>query len=200
MHVSTQAECATVKPAQPWVFRYRGVLAAVPLLLAALTFFDETEYPLVVWPVGILIVLFGTFLRLWAQEHLHFRLKQAVQFTRSGPYAFVRNPIYLGNILIFAGATVCSELLWLIPVTLAWAGGVYALVVRYEEKCLVVQYGDAYRRYQAEVPRWFPRALRLQNLQLVNEHFGAAVLAEAHCLLILLPFVLKEFISHRFGH
>jgi hypothetical protein len=97
--------------------------------------------------------------------------------------------------MICISATIVSELLWFIPVTLFWCIGTYSIVIRYEEARLLNKYGDAYRRYLLEVPRWFPQMARLKNLELINEHLYQAVLVELPCLLIMLPFVIKEIVN-----
>lgn len=183
-----------------WFFRHRGVLVAPPLILALLCFRDEMEAPRLFWPLGLSLVFLGVALRIWAQEHLHHRLRMPMHLTTTGPYAFVRNPLYIGNTLIYAGATVTSELFWMAPLTLLWCLGIYSLVVRYEEAQLLEQYGEPYRQYRREVPRWWPRTLAFKNRGLVNQYFGAAVVAEMHCLLIIFPYVLKEMVSPFFEH
>lgn len=179
-----------------WVFRHRGALITPPLIFALFCLWDEIEDPELFWPLGIALVLTGLALRIWAQEHLRHRLRIPMQLTTSGPYQFVRNPLYLGNTLIYLGATITSELLWMVPVTLLWCLGIYSRVVRYEETALLEQYGEAYREYLRGVPRCLPRGLRFQRWDFLNQHFGAAVAAEAHCLLIVLPYVVKEVVAH----
>ena len=168
---------------------------APPLVVALLCFRGEVESDQLCWTVGIGLVLLGMALRVWAQEHLHHRLRVPMCLTTTGPYQFVRNPLYIGNTLIYLGATVTSELAWMLPLTLLWCLGIYSFVVRHEEAQLLDQYGEAYRMYLREVPRWFPRALELRNLGLVNQFFYSSVVAEIHCLLILLPYLLKEVYS-----
>jgi len=177
-----------------WVFRYRGVLCFPPLVFGLLWFQGEIEDPYFTCPVGIGLILAGIALRIWAQEHLHHRLKVPLQLTVSGPYQLVRNPLYLGNTLIYLGATVLSELPWMIPVTLLWCAGVYSLVVRHEEAALRTYYSEAYARYCAKVPRWFPRRPG-RLLMLRNEFLRSAVWSELHCFLIVIPFSLKEVAS-----
>ncbi|HEX2448158.1 MAG TPA: isoprenylcysteine carboxylmethyltransferase family protein [Methyloceanibacter sp.] len=71
-----------------------------------------------------------------------------------GPYQFTRNPIYIGFVLIYFGLAVILTSLWvlllLIPVLIVLQRG----VVEREEVYLERQFGDAYRKYQARVPRW----------------------------------------------
>lgn len=183
-----------------WVYHLRGVLAAPPLIVAAVWVRFEVEQDLLIWPLGMCIFLLGLALRIWAQQHVHYRLKIRRQLCTSGPYQFVRNPLYIANTLICMGLTVISELLWLVPVTLLWCATVYSFVVRNEESRLSERYGEPYRIYMSRVPRWFPRALHLRNLKLVNEHLSASVLAEIHCLLALAPYIFKEVVLPWLGH
>jgi len=72
----------------------------------------------------------------------------------TGPYAFSRNPIYVGMMLALAGLAVAFNSLWLL-VTLA----LFALVIRYgvvarEEAYLDRKFGDVYRGYRTRVRRW----------------------------------------------
>ena len=113
----------------------------------------------------------------------------------TGPYSFVRNPIYIGNTLICLGLTIISELLWLFPLTLFYCLGIYSLVVRYEETHLLVKYGESYRRYMSEVPRWLPKVPRFKPIGLINEYFYQSIAIESASLLLLLPYILKEIID-----
>lgn len=177
-----------------WVYRYRGIVVSPPLIAALVCFRGETEIGSILWPLGTLVFLLGLFIRIWSQQHLHYRLKAPMQLTVTGPYALVRNPIYIGNTLICLGATLVSELLWLVPLTLLGCAAVYSLVVCYEEEHLLGRYGEAYRKYRLEIPRWLP-LIRFKNLKLMNEYFTASLVAEIHCPLILLAYILKEVLS-----
>lgn len=181
-----------------WVYRFRGILVAPPLVFALICFSYETEADALIWPLGASIFLLGWALRIWAQEHLHYRLKGATHLTTTGPYSLTRNPIYVGNTLICLGATVISELIWFVPVTLFWCVGLYSIVVRYEEACLLDDHRELYREYVLQVPRWFPRTFGFKTLGLINEYFFPSVVAEAHCLLILFPYIVKDVASRYF--
>ena len=98
------------------------------------------------------------------------------------------------------GWTVISELLWLVPVTVLWYSTVYRFVVRYEETHLLEKYGQPYRDYMSQVSRWLPRISSFSTLELRNKYFLASTLKEVHCLLIIVPYVLKEFVAHWFEH
>ena len=176
------------------VYSLRGYLVTSPLMFSLFWFRYETEVEFI-WPLGISLFLLGLVLRIWAQQHLHYRLKVQKSLTVTGPYSFVRNPIYIGNILICLGATLISELLWLVPITFFYCYGIYSLVVRYEESHLLDKYGVSYRRYMLNVPRWFPKVFRLKDIGLTNEYLRQSIVVEIHCLLLLLPYILKEIIN-----
>ncbi|HTO53127.1 MAG TPA: isoprenylcysteine carboxylmethyltransferase family protein [Myxococcota bacterium] len=106
---------------------------------------------------GALPILCGEGLRLWATGHLH----KNDSLTTTGPYAYLRHPLYFGTLLIGLGFLIMA---WS-PVALALAllfGGVYfgyymPYKDRIESARLESLYGDAYRRYAAAVPRLIPR-------------------------------------------
>jgi protein-S-isoprenylcysteine O-methyltransferase Ste14 len=181
------------------IYRFRGVLVSPPLLFSLVWFNSEVEIDALIL-VGICIFFIGLALRIWAQQHLRYRLKIKKQLTTTGPYHFVRNPIYIGNTLICMGLTIVSELLWLVPITFIWCTTVYSLVIRYEEARLLKKYGQLYQKYISEVPRWFTLNLHFRNLGLKNEFFFASIVAEIHCLVFLLPFIIKEIVSSWLEH
>jgi protein-S-isoprenylcysteine O-methyltransferase Ste14 len=185
-----------------WVYRSRAALLSPPLIFATFWFRFEIENNLLVWPLAISIFCIGLAIRIWAQQHLHYTFRKARprQLVTTGPYRFVRNSLYIGNILIGVGATVASGLLWLAPVTLIWWTVVYSFVVRYEESHLLEQHGEAYRKYMAEVPRWSPRRISLKNAEFINGFFGRSVLIETRCIWALAPFILKEILSPYLKH
>jgi hypothetical protein len=103
-----------------------------------------------------------------------------------------RNPLYIGNTLISTGAAVLAKLLWFAPLAFVWCAVVYAAVVRFEEGALLRLYGEPYRRYLTEVPRWFPRGRALGGNLFARPYVGKAIVAELHSLLLVPLFLLKE--------
>ncbi|HZN62752.1 MAG TPA: isoprenylcysteine carboxylmethyltransferase family protein [Planctomycetota bacterium] len=79
---------------------------------------------------------------------------------RGGPYRFVRNPMYVANVLIVSGEALFFES-WAVG---AWgvlmAAAFHGFVVRFEEPTLKRLFGDAYEEYRRSVPRWIPRVRR----------------------------------------
>jgi protein-S-isoprenylcysteine O-methyltransferase Ste14 len=161
------------------VFSSRNVLAGLPLVYALVSARGEWEDDAAVWSLAILACSVGVALRTWSVVHNRYAQGDRKSLTTTGPYAFVRNPLYIGNLAILAGATIASELAWLLPATLAWAFLVYSLAIVHEEHRLFARYGDDYLRYRRQVPAWIPR-------------FDIVLIRQARAYLLLLPFLLKE--------
>ncbi|MEK6650114.1 MAG: methyltransferase, partial [Bacteroidota bacterium] len=71
----------------------------------------------------------------------------------------VRNPLYIGNILLYVGVGVMSQAVWpwLPLVALVWFVVQYHLIVSREEEFLAKEFGEPYAEYRANVPRFFVR-------------------------------------------
>jgi protein-S-isoprenylcysteine O-methyltransferase Ste14 len=167
-----------------------------PLVFIALCSLGEVENDLLVFGAGGLIFASGLALRVWAQMHLHYRLKTKKHLTVTGPYEYVRNPVYVANTTMLAGTCILSELLWFVPIQVLYCAIIYTLVVGHEEPHLTKKYGGAYLEYVSRVPRWFPKLLRSHRRSTsLARYLGASLLAEGHNLLLLLPFIIKELIG-----
>ncbi len=142
-----------------WLFRHRTWLP-LPLAAALLLIPPPADASGSSWIAGVLVVAVGEAIRLWAVHHIG-----AISRTRSdrlgpliagGPFARVRNPLYLGNILLWAGFTISANLLWLLPIVIALLALEYHAIVRWEEELLAARIGEPYARYVSDVPRWWP--------------------------------------------
>ena len=112
------------------------------------------------WLLGAAFVFAGEALRLWAVHHIgvisRTRSDRLGPLISTGPFSLVRNPLYLGNIALWVGFTVCARLVWLAPLIIVVVGLEYHAIVRWEEELLAARFGDSYRAYAARVPRWVP--------------------------------------------
>jgi protein-S-isoprenylcysteine O-methyltransferase Ste14 len=140
------------------LFRHRGWLP-VPFLLVPLLARGVME-PMN-WVVGFALIVLGEAFRLSgvaAAGTVTRRRSRTVQrLVTYGIFAWMRNPLYVGNFLIWMGFTVISGVLWFIPVAVLLFAIEYTLIVRYEEGVLESIFGQEYLRYKARTPRWFPR-------------------------------------------
>ncbi len=103
--------------------------------------------------LGIILVLFGLAIRSWAAGVLH----KTRELTTSGPYAVVRNPLYVGSFLIMAGFATVIDDIENIFIILGPLAGLYFLQVLHEERILGEIYNGLWQEYASRVPRFLPR-------------------------------------------
>ena len=103
--------------------------------------------------IGAIISLAGALLRLWAAGHI---VKGKV-LTRTGPYAFSRNPLYLGSFFMALGIIIGGQGYWLLLLFALFFLVLYIPVMRAEEQELLNGYGDAFVEYSKKVSLFFPR-------------------------------------------
>lgn len=102
---------------------------------------------------GVGIAICGLLLRGYAAGHLRKHKQLAI----SGPYAFTRNPLYLGSVLLAAGFSVASHS-WISTLLLAaYLAIFYPVVIRREQAELKTLYGAAFEKYASQVPAFWPR-------------------------------------------
>lgn len=140
----------------------------VPLgfLFAAVFLFFAAPKPLTLG-IGGAIAVVGLLIRAWASGHIRKNQTLAV----SGPYAYTRNPLYLGSFILGVGFTIASGVWWLGLVFIALFLGIYFPVMRVEAGELTEIFGEEYRRYAERVPLFFPRPRRVKKSE-INFDFG----------------------------
>jgi protein-S-isoprenylcysteine O-methyltransferase Ste14 len=154
------------------VFAHRGTLLAIPAMVLAVLGKPSVASIL----VGSAIAFAGEFLRCWAVGYSGVTTRSnkvtAPQLTTAGPYAYVRNPLYLGNFitalgfaLAFTGGNDVVFRLTLIVLALGMMIAVYAAIVPREEAYLRTAFGKAFEAYTASVPPIFPRATPWEGRQ-----------------------------------
>src|SRR4030095_5740293 len=146
-----------------WVFRNRSWLP-VPLGVAAVVFAPTAiDWRLVY--AGAFFILAGEALRLWAVRHIgvvsRTRTTRLGPLVTSGPYAHTRNPLYVGNWLLWTGFALGSSLRWMVPLSWAIFALQHSFVVHWEEQLLAQRYPSSYGRYAGVVSRWWPRLSRI---------------------------------------
>jgi protein-S-isoprenylcysteine O-methyltransferase Ste14 len=76
----------------------------------------------------------------------------------TGPYRYVRNPMYLGVGAAILGQALLSPSWAIAAYAVAYGVAVFAFVRFYEEPTLLRVHGEQYRRYREDVPGWWPRS------------------------------------------
>jgi len=143
-----------------WLFSQRSWTPIPFMLVLALVSFRESR-DIVCWVPGLTLLVCGEGLRVWGVavvgKESRTRGSGVGRLATHGPYAYVRNPLYLGNVLLTLGATFISELLWMVPVVVALFVVQYVPIVLWEESILAERFGPQYTVYCQQVPRWLPR-------------------------------------------
>ena len=102
---------------------------------------------------GALVGAIGLWIRARAAGHLY---KQEV-LTTAGPYAYTRNPLYLGSFILAIGAVVAAHSWPSALILFSYFALFYSFVMRREERELYQHHGDAFREYARAVPLFLPR-------------------------------------------
>ncbi|MDQ6634691.1 MAG: isoprenylcysteine carboxylmethyltransferase family protein [Gemmatimonadota bacterium] len=157
----SEAERTTSSRIGAVLFRHRGWLP-VPFLLVPLLAHGTSSGTN--WVRGFVLIALGEAIRLAgvaAAGTVTRRRSRTVQrLVTYGIFAWMRNPLYVGNFLIWMGFTVISGVLWFLPVAIVLFAVEYTLIVRYEEGVLESIFGQEYLAYKGRTSRWFPRLPR----------------------------------------
>ena len=103
--------------------------------------------------LGAAIAMLGLWLRAFASGYV----KKAQELATTGPYAYTRNPLYLGSMIIAAGFAVAARNWWLAAGMAAMFLAIYVPVIRFEEELLRGLFPNDVPGYFARVPRLLPR-------------------------------------------
>ena len=127
-------------------------LLAIALIIVFTIFGQPTE-AILFW-VGVGLLSLGTLIRLWASGYV----KKNKQLATDGPYAFVRHPLYVGNILMLFGFALSGQLWWMLPLTLALLFFYYPAAIDYEDRKLHRLFGEQWQQWsqhtKALIPGW----------------------------------------------
>jgi len=102
--------------------------------------------------IGAVITALGIVLRALASGHI----RKNAELATTGPYAYTRNPLYLGSVLIAVGFVVAARNLWIGAGALAMFLFIYVPVIKAEEAYLRSAF-PGYAAYAERVPRLLPR-------------------------------------------
>jgi protein-S-isoprenylcysteine O-methyltransferase Ste14 len=168
-----------------FLFRNRSY-TPLPFLVVMIIFAQPTAVSL---GIGFVVAALGEFIRAWGVFYVGSETRVtgevgASRLVTSGPFAHVRNPLYVGNILLYVGVGVMSLALfpWLQLVALLWFVFQYTLIVREEERFLREKFGKEYEEYCASVPRFLFRPTAFRTSAPVTIDWKAGWHSEARSL------------------
>jgi len=139
-------------------FKYRSY-TPLPLIAVMIYFAQPT-----VWSItaGFLLIVIGGILRSWGVGYATGSTRttqvSASELVLNGPYAYLRNPLYLGNFILSAG--ICLSFyafkLYLLFIFTLMFFTQYYYIIQLEENYLLNTFRENYRHYLENVPRFFP--------------------------------------------
>lgn len=109
--------------------------------------------------IGAAVAALGIFLRAVASGHV----KKNEELATTGPYAYCRNPLYLGSIIIAIGFTIAARDIWIAAAIVVLFAFIYVPVIRSEEAFLREHFPE-YADYARRVPRLVPHTVWLTDL------------------------------------
>jgi protein-S-isoprenylcysteine O-methyltransferase Ste14 len=148
---------------------------------------------------GTLLMLPGLVLRGLASGHV----QKDKQLTTSGPYAYTRNPLYLGSLMLAAGFAIAARSWWIVAIMLLMFAVIYVPVIAGEERYLRQTFPE-YDDYAHHVPRMLPRLSRYGSQQSAyssaryrkHREYEASI----GCVVLLAVLVVKLIVGHKAGH
>ena len=141
-------------------FKYRSY-TPIPFLLLMVIFAEPSIISMI---IGFAIAISGELMRFWGVSWAGSETRTTggvggTYLVISGPFAFVRNPLYVGNILLYTGIGIMSWSLfpYLQIAAILFFAVQYHFIVLEEEKFLKEKFGEAYKKYFKNVPRFILR-------------------------------------------
>jgi len=102
---------------------------------------------------GVIVILLGIAVRLWASGHV----KKDKVLATTGPYAYVRHPLYVGNHLLTLGFCLASGLWWSFPLWILLGLFFYPQTIRHEDQLLARLFPEEWPRWRARTRALIPR-------------------------------------------
>jgi len=168
-----------------FVFRTGGLYMFIALAVSiVIKFYLDGTTTLPFFIVGLIIMIVVQASRMYAASFLWGR--QAVTkieadfLCTAGPYAHIRNPLYLGNFLIGIGICIAINEWYAYALFIIGYAFVYSIVIPYEERFLHERFGDVYVEYKAHTGRLMPRLKGYKGGIKVIPNYKAGILGEIH--------------------
>lgn len=157
------------------IFKYRSY-SPIPFLVLMLFYQNPNIWSII---IGLVIAILGELIRIWAVSWAGSETRTTGHLAGtflviSGPFAYVRNPLYIGNILIYSGLGVMSFALfpYLQVLGLIFFILQYNIIIKEEENFLKKTYGKDYEDYCSEVRRFLPRTKPYKSNKLAQPDFS----------------------------
>jgi protein-S-isoprenylcysteine O-methyltransferase Ste14 len=179
------------------LFRHRGWL---PLLFLGIPLVMPGSTSPFRWEIGLALIVIGEMIRLAgvaaAGTVTRRRSRNVQRLVTYGIFSWVRNPLYIGNFLIWIGFVTISGVLWFLPAAVLLFAVEYELIVRYEEGVLESIFGREYLDYKNCTPRWIARPPK-SEAPVGEHHWAEAFKSEISTFLQYAVLILAFWIKSR---
>lgn len=142
------------------------------------------------WMAGFILMLFGIAFRIYSAGYLSGNhtttIINADYICTSGPFAYIRNPLYLGNFIIGLSLGLAFNEWYGYVLFILHYTTVYSILIPYEEKFLADKFGVMFKEYSAHTRRFIPRLKPFIDGPTVKPNFKLGILSEKYYFLILL--------------
>jgi protein-S-isoprenylcysteine O-methyltransferase Ste14 len=179
-------------------YKYRGY-TPVPFLIAGVILANPRADLMI---FGAILMAFGELLRIVSVGYLGVssRAREIVaeKLVTNGPYAFIRNPMYTGNMFLYMGASIFAGgwLPYLLYLVILFFSIQYSLSVNYEELNLEDLHGEVYQDYKESVPRFYPRLSSYPQKTNYKMDLTTALISERTTFFSIIGFILLvQFVS-----
>ncbi|NWF89988.1 MAG: isoprenylcysteine carboxylmethyltransferase family protein [Ignavibacteriaceae bacterium] len=156
------------------LFKYRSY-TPIPFVLIMFLYANPNIWSII---TGLAIAVLGEVIRIWGVSWAGSETRTTGEvggsfLVISGPFAYVRNPLYVGNILMYTGLGIMSFALfpYLQILGFIFFYFQYKTIVREEEQYLEKTYGNDYKNYLLNVPRFFPKLKPYKVDSLIQPEF-----------------------------
>jgi len=147
-----------------FLFKYRS-FTPIPLIVIVFIFFRPVIDPAldnILTAVGLLVLILGELIRIFSVGYSFSGTSGRENFLRadnlnvSGIYSIVRNPLYIGNLLIYTGLLIAYSNVYALLFFDVLLILQYYSIIKAEESYLEKTYGDEYKKYKSSIYSIFP--------------------------------------------
>jgi len=158
----------------------------VPMVLK---FYLRGSTTLLLFIVGLIIVVLGMAFRICSAGYLLGRHTvtevQSDFLCTSGPFAYIRNPLYLGNFVVGIGLCISLNEWYAYTIFIIEYACLYSIIIPYEGRFLQERFGNAYLEYKAHTGTFLPRLKGYKGGKKLHPDYKLGFASEIRYLIIL---------------
>ena len=174
------------------LYKFRGY-TPVPFFIAGILLANPRDDLMI---FGAILMAFGELLRIISISYLGVssRARELVtdKLITNGPYAFLRNPVYTGNMFIYMGASIFvgGWLPYMLYLVILFFSIQFSLIVKYEESGMKNTHQEKFINYRESVPRFYPRLSPYPEKSKEKMDISSAFISEKTTFIAIIGFII----------